>query len=536
MQLTFLGATMGVTGSSFLLETNGRKILIDCGMFQGSKLISAMNRRPFAFNPSELDCVLLTHAHIDHSGLLPRLCKLGYKGLIYATRGTIELCSIMLPDSAYIQEFDAEIENRKGKRMGRPPVSPLYTVEDAQNCLKQFRPVEYEVEFALVENTHVHFHDAGHILGSAMLEIHTMEAANETRFLFSGDLGRTDQPIIKDPTFVTQADFVVMESTYGDRDHSEIDWEDRLAEIINETVDRGGNVIIPAFAVGRTQIMLYYINRLFKAGRIPSIPVIIDSPLAIAATDIFRRNTQYYDAESRAILKNEQFGPLELPQLRFSRTPDESKAINSLDTPAIIISASGMADAGRILHHLKHNLWREDSSVLFVGFQAEGSMGRRLVEGGKKVRIMGEEISVRARIYNLDGLSAHADRDDMLNWLSRFNPKPATVFLVHGELESAQALANVIGEKMAIPAYIPRYGDVVVFQGKNHQVSPSARLPQMEPALLRLQDSLNELDNVWAEYKQKLEFMVAANSTKVPAILSRLELIRKFVRKTLGDL
>lgn len=536
MQLTFLGATMGVTGSSFLLETDGQKILIDCGMFQGSKLISAMNRRAFAFNPAELDCVLLTHAHIDHSGLLPRLCKMGFKGPIYATRGTIELCSIMLPDSAYIQEFDAEIENRKGKRMGRPPVKPLYTVDDAQACLKQFRPVEYEVDFPLAENTHVHFHDAGHILGSAMLEIHATEAGTETQLLFSGDLGRTNQPIIKDPSFVKKADFVIMESTYGDREHAEIDWEDRLAEIINETVERNGNVVIPAFAVGRTQIMLYYINRLFKAGRIPAVPVIIDSPLAIAATDIFRRNTQYYDAESRAILKNESFGPLELPQLRFSRTADESKAINSLESPAIIISASGMADAGRILHHLKHNLWRSESSVLFVGFQAEGSLGRRLVEGGKRVRIMGEEISVRARIYNLDGLSAHADRDDMLKWLACFDPKPTTVFLVHGELASAQALSSVIGEKMAIPAYIPRYGDVAVIQGKTWQVSPSLRQPQLEPAVVQLQDSLNEVDAIWAEYKQKLEFMVSADSAKVPAILSRLEKIRKFVRKTLDDL
>ncbi len=527
---------MGVTGSSYLLETDGKKILVDCGMFQGSKIISAMNRRPFVFSPAELDFVLLTHAHIDHSGLLPRLCKLGFRGPIYATRGTIELCSIMLPDSAYIQEFDAEIQNRKGKRLGRPPVESLYSVDDAEACLKQFRPVEYETDFSLSANTHVHFHDAGHILGSSMLEIHAVESGKETQFLFSGDLGRPDQPILKDPTYVKNADFVILESTYGDRDHADIDWEEKLAEIINETVERNGNVIIPAFAVGRTQIMLYYINRLFKAGRIPGVPVIIDSPLAIAATDIFRRNTQYYDAESKAILRNELHGPLELPQLEFSRTSDESKAINFRTSPAIIISASGMADAGRILHHLKHNLWRPESSVLFVGFQAEGSLGRRLVEGAKKVRIMGEEVGVRAQIHNLEGLSAHADREDIKVWLSYFAPKPTAVFLVHGEVASAQALSGLIAEKLAIQTYIPHYGDVAVFQGKQWQLPPELRLKPIEPAVKQLQDVLNELDTVWLEAKHKLEELVAANSASVPAVLSRLDKVRKFVRKTLGNL
>ena len=536
MQLTFLGATMGVTGSSFLLESGGRKILIDCGMFQGSKIVSAMNRRAFAFSPAELDCVLLTHAHIDHSGLLPKLCKAGFRGPIFATKGTIELCSIMLPDSAYIQEFDAEIENRKGKRMGRPPVEPLYGIEDAQECLKQFRPVEYEVEFSLGEGIHVHFHDAGHILGSSMLEIHATESGKETHFLFSGDLGRSDQPIIKDPAYIDAADFVVMESTYGDRDHVEVDWEERLAQIINETSERGGNVIIPAFAVGRTQIMLYYLIRLLQAGRIPKMPIIIDSPLAIAATDVFRRNTQYYDKEARELLKNGIPNSAEMPQLHFSRTSDESKAINSMTTPAIIISASGMADAGRILHHLKHNLWRQESSVLFVGFQAEGSLGRRLVEGGKKVRIMGEEISVRARIYNLDGLSAHADREDMLKWLECFKQKPATVFLVHGEVESAEALSVSIGEKLSIPAYIPRYGDVATFEGRSWELSRFPGLPALEPAVQQLQTALSEMDGDWIEAKQKLENMVATDGAKMSAVLARLVKIRKFMRKTLGDL
>ena len=369
-----------------------------------------------------------------------------------------------------------------------------------------------------------------------MLEIHATESGKETHFLFSGDLGRSDQPIIKDPAYIDAADFVVMESTYGDRDHVEVDWEERLAQIINETSERGGNVIIPAFAVGMTQIMLYYLIRLLQAGRIPKMPIIIDSPLAIAATDVFRRNTQYYDKEARELLKNGIPNSAEMPQLHFSRTSDESKAINSMTTPAIIISASGMADAGRILHHLKHNLWRPESSVLFVGFQAEGSLGRRLVEGGKKVRIMGEEISVRARIYNLDGLSAHADRDDMLKWLECFKQKPATVFLVHGEVESAEALSVSIGEKLSIPAYIPRYGDVATFEGRSWELSRFPGLPALEPAVQQLQTALSEMDGDWIEAKQKLENMVATDGAKMSAVLARLVKIRKFMRKTLGDL
>lgn len=536
MKLTFLGATLGVTGSSFLLEVGNRRVLIDCGMFQGSKIVSAMNRRAFAFSPAELDCVLLTHAHIDHSGLLPKLCKSGFRGPIYATKGTMELCSIMLPDSAYIQEFDAELETRKGKRMGRPPVEPLYRVEDAQACLKQFQPVEYEVAFSIGDGIHVHFHDAGHILGSSMLEIHATEAGTETQFLFSGDLGRPHQPILRDPAYVKTADYVIMESTYGDREHEDVDWEEKIAQIINETVERRGNVIIPAFAVGRTQMILYYLHRLYHAGRIPDVPVIIDSPLATAATAIFRRNTQYYDREAREILKNEQQSPLEMPQLRFSVSAAESKALNMLEEPAIIISASGMADAGRILHHLKHNLWRPESSVLFVGFQAEGSLGRRLVEGGKKVRIMGEEISVRAHIYNLNGMSAHADRDDILAWLACFEQKPAQVFLVHGEPASAEQLGQLIGQKLAVPSYIPRYGDVVTFTGRSWQVSQLPGLPLLEPAVRELQDILGELDSAWAELKVKLENLVEADGSKITAITARVEKIKKFVRKTLGDL
>ncbi|MDF2929118.1 MAG: Beta-Casp domain containing protein [Anaerospora sp.] len=291
MQLTFLGAAMIVTGSSYLLEVNDRKILIDCGMFQGSKAIRAFNTREFMYNPAELDCVVLTHAHIDHSGLLPRLCKEGFKGSIHATKVTADLCGIMLPDSAHIQEFDAEIANRKGKRAGKKVVTPLYTVEDAYACLKQFAPHQYDQELSITPEIVIKFRDAGHILGSAMVEVWVTEEGKTTKLVFSGDVGQPGQPIIKDPTFIEDADYVVIESTYGNRDHEPFDREETLAEIINDTVDRGGNIVIPAFAVGRTQTILYYLRKLFKAGKIPDIPVIIDSPLAISATDIFMHNT-----------------------------------------------------------------------------------------------------------------------------------------------------------------------------------------------------------------------------------------------------
>lgn len=532
MQLTFLGATMGVTGSCFLVEAGERKMLVDCGMFQGSKIMTAFNRRPFAVEPGLIDCVLLTHAHIDHSGLLPKLCKEGFRGPIYATKATIELCSIMLPDSAHIQEFDAEIETRKGKRAGRPVTEPLYTVDEAYSCLKQFRPVEYETDFNPVPEVAVRYHDAGHILGSSMLALTDKETG--LRVLFSGDLGRPNQPILQDPTCVQAADYLVMESTYGDRDHVDTDWDSRLAEIINETVERRGNVVIPAFAVGRTQVILYYLNRLHKAGRIPNIPVIIDSPLAIAATDIFRRSVKFFDKEATDILKSEG-DPLSLPQLQMSRTAEESRQINFLDEPAIIISASGMADAGRILHHLKHNLWRPESSVLFVGFQAQGSLGRRIIDGAKKVRIMGEEIGVKAHIYNLDGLSAHADRDEMMKWLECFQTKPANIFLVHGEPASAQALEGILAEKMQLSSYTPRYGDTAVLQGRTWQIIPSRIVP-IEPAVKALQDLLNEMDAGFTEYRQRLEQMVAADASRMPAVLDRLGKIRRFIGKTLSDL
>ena len=536
MQLTFLGAAMTVTGSSFLLETSDRKILIDCGMFQGSKTLQAFNRRPFPYNPGEIDAVFLTHAHIDHSGLLPKLVKEGFKGVIYATKSTTELCSIMLPDSAHIQEFDAEIANRKGKRAGRPPAEPIYTIEDARNSLTYFSSVKYNVEMQVSDTVTVRFRDAGHILGSSILEVWVTEEGKATKLVFSGDLGQPGQPIIKDPTYIEEADYVIMESTYGNRSHEEFaDKEEALAAVINETVQRGGNVIIPAFAVGRTQILLYYLFLLQKEGKIPEIPVIIDSPLAISATDIFKNNPQDFDAEAYNLLYLEQPNPFLMPNLKFTRTADESKALNDIQEPMIIISASGMADAGRILHHLKHNLWRPEASILFVGYQAEGSLGRRLTEGAKKVRIMGEEISVKAAIHDLEGFSAHADREQLLDWVAAFRVKPANIFLVHGEAAAMEALTATLKEKFNIDAYSPRYGDAAVFEGPEWKLMES-QISIIEPAVQQLLDYLGTLDSQYQGTRQRLEQLITARPERLPEVVANLEKVNKYAKKVLNDL
>lgn len=534
MRLTFLGAARMVTGSSFLLECQDRKILIDCGMFQGGQTVSALNRRPFPYHPADIDCVILTHAHIDHCGLLPRLTNEGFRGPIYTSKVTTALANIMLPDSAHIQEFDSELQNRKGRRAGREQQPPLYTVDDAYRCLKQFTPVRFNQTQAAVPGVEFRFCHAGHILGSAVIEIWVTEADKTTKLVFSGDLGQPDQPIIKDADIIEEADFVVIESTYGDRVHDYGDKTKALAAIITDTVNRGGNVVIPAFAVGRTQNLLYYLRELLKAELIPAVPIIIDSPMAISVTDVFMDHPEEYDDEATEIIKEHEH-PLKMPNLQFAKSLEESKAINFLDQPAIIISASGMADAGRILHHLKHNLWRPESSVLLVGFQAQGSLGRRLVDGAKRVRILGEQIRVNAEIHNLDGFSAHADRNQLLAWLETFKKRPQAAFIVHGELEMAVAFAQAIKTDLEIESYIPQYGDEVLISGSDWSVKESD-IVLVNPAIRQVHDRLFKLEERYRQYRRKVERKINSNHAAATDLSRRLERLERALDNLFDDI
>jgi metallo-beta-lactamase family protein len=446
MKLRFYGADKEVTGSCHQLEVRGKKILIDCGLQQGG---DELDNNALPFSAGEVDCVLVTHAHIDHSGRLPLLVKNGYKGPIIATRLTCNLLKIMLMDSARIQENDAQWKTQKGARAGDDPVEPLYTVEDAQAALDLLQPCEYGQELALFDGIQAVFVDAGHLLGSASILLTMREAGITRTIAFSGDIGNTDQPIIKDPHYLTKADYVVMESTYGNRMHEGDGYTvEELAQVIDETLRKGGNVIIPSFAVGRTQELLYYIREM-KARKLvrfnPDFPVYVDSPLALEATEVYSGDLRgYADEETIQVLKS-GFQPIRFSNLRLCRTADESKLLNADEEPKVIISSSGMCEAGRIRHHLKHNLWRPECTILFVGYQANGTLGRLLVDGVDTVKLFGERISVRARIVNFRGMSGHADKAGLLKWINSFAPeKPRKVFVVHGEEDAALTFAETI--------------------------------------------------------------------------------------------
>lgn len=517
MRLEFLGAAHTVTGSCYLLETQEKKYLVDCGMFQGARRIRDLNYEEFSFNPADIEAVLLTHAHVDHCGLIPKLVKEGFSGTIYATQSTCDLAKIMLPDSAHIQESDAELSNRKNRRRGEEPVEPIYSLDDAAEALKHFVPMPYEQAFN-INNMTVIFHDAGHILGSSIIDVQVQEGSKTSKLVFSGDLGQPNQPILKDPSIIKGADFLLVESTYGDRLHQIYDKETALLEIVNDTMDRGGNLIIPSFAVGRTQTLLYYFYNLWKEGRLDSdIPIIIDSPLAINATRVFMKNYEDFDDEAIALFKESGKMP-DFPQVKICETPAESKALNSSEGSAIIISASGMADAGRILHHLKHNLWRPESTVLFVGYQAEGSLGRRLVDGIKRVRVLGEEIAVKAQIQNLDGFSAHADANQIMDWLGHITaPKPAKVFIVHGEAQSQEALKARIQQECGLEVYIPFRGDVVKISGRSSEVQPS-NIPEVSVEM-EMEEQLRSFDAEYRNLRRKvLQLVVRQPKTMEPLI------------------
>ncbi|MBP8202450.1 MAG: MBL fold metallo-hydrolase [Pseudomonas sp.] len=462
--LNFLGAIQQVTGSCYLIESrDGAKVLLECGMRQGRREEDEGNRGPFAFDPLSLDAVVVSHAHIDHTGLLPKLAAAGYRGPIYATDATCELMELMLLDSAYIQEKDAEWENRWRARAGKPPLSPLYTTADAEQALSQRRPVSYGQLCEVAKGVHVTFHDAGHILGSAIVELHVHDHGLTRRLVFSGDLGNTCSPLMRDPSILTQADVVLLESTYGDRDHrcSE-DTLDELADILQQAHRDGGNVLIPSFSVGRTQDLIYYLGRFYQEGRLPQQAVFLDSPMAIRANAIYSRFQDQFSPEDREAFQGRGKKRIEdwLPILRTTLTPDESMAINRIKSGAIIIAGSGMCTGGRIVHHFKHNLWRNNCHVVFPGFQAKGTLGRNIVDGAESVKIFHQNVVVNAKVHTLGGFSAHAGQSQLIDWVRHFEHHPP-LYLVHGELEKMQALQVALREQLNWIATIPEPGEQI---------------------------------------------------------------------------
>lgn len=460
MKLSFLGAAREVTGSCFLVEALNLRFLVDCGMVQGGRTAVARNHEPFPFDPASIDFVLLTHAHIDHSGLLPKLTRAGFKGPIYATPATVDLLGVMLPDSAHIQESDAKRDAKRSKEANALP--PLYTLQDADKCLQQARGIKYDWEFAPHAGVRARFRDAGHILGSAIVEVWVTEDGDSTKIVFSGDLGQPGRPILRDPTPIEDADILVIESTYGNRRHKDFSaTEEEMIGIVEKTLfERGGNVIVPAFAVGRTQEVLYHLHRLTCEGRIRQPKVFVDSPMATEVTRITREHLELFDEQAQQ-LAGWHARSVDLPYLHFTASVKESMALNQIRSGAIIISASGMCDAGRIRHHLRHNLPRRECSVLFSGFQAQGTLGRRLIEGAESVRMFGEDIPVRAAIHSVDGLSAHADQKALLDWAGGFIQPPAQTFVVHGESSAALAFAELLQEQLGWQVTVPEHGHVL---------------------------------------------------------------------------
>lgn len=459
MKLMFSGAAHEVTGSCHYLEAAGVKMLIDCGMEQG---VDYYVNKEIPVPASDLDYILLTHAHIDHSGMIPFLYGRGFRGRVLCTEATKELCEIMLRDSAHIQEFEAEWKNRKGKRAGKPEIEPIYTMDDAIGVLKRFDGYPYKEQIPLSEGVRVRFTDVGHLLGSSSIEIWVTEEGITRKLVFSGDIGNKDQPIIKDPEYTATADYVIMESTYGDRLHGEHpDYVNELAHIIQKTLDGGGNLVIPSFAVGRTQQILYYIRQIKEEKLVTghgTFPVYVDSPLAIEATNIFQKNiVSCFDEEAMELIM-QGVNPLTFEGLKLSVTSDQSKEINFDKKPKVIISASGMCEAGRIRHHLKHNLWKKESVILFIGYQACNTLGRSLLEGAKEVKLFGETIKVKAEIRRLEGMSGHADQRGLIEWVTAFEREPKAVFVVHGEDTVCDIFADKLKKEYGLCAFAPYSG------------------------------------------------------------------------------
>jgi len=505
MQITCFGAAGCVTGSCFLLD-NGKKYLVDCGLFQGGREVEALNRREWGFNPHQVSALFLTHAHIDHCGRIPKLVKDGFKGKIYTTLPTAELCKILLLDSAHIQEMEAEWQSRKNRRKGNSEVQPLYTTPDAEACFPLFEVVERDEVVSLDENLKVCFRNAGHILGSSVLEVWSGPSASPFKTVFSGDLGRKDQLIVKDPHRVSTADALFVESTYGNRNHRSFEEsEAELVEAIHYSYEHNEKVLIPAFAVERTQEVLYILGDLFRRKLIPSMPVYLDSPLAIAATEIFRKMSPFYDEEATEIL-NQGHHPFDFPQLVLSRSTEDSIAINRRPGAAIVIAGNGMCTAGRIKHHLKHNLWRQGCSLVIVGYQAVGSIGRRIIEGARTVKIFGEQIGVRARVFTIGGLSAHADQSELIEWIGHFKNALMKVYVIHGEKKARQVFSRLVHERFGLAVYAPEIGDIIPLALVEPEAAPiEIEELKWQRTLMKVIQRAEDLRALWEESPQALE-------------------------------
>ena len=529
MNIRFMGAVKGVTGSCHLIEFGDKRLMLDCGLFQGRD--EKMNSQELDFDPTTIDYLLLSHSHIDHSGRIPLLVKKGFKGTVYCSKATYELCEIMLLDSAHIQEMEVEWQNRKARRAGKPLVEPLYTQEDANKSLEYFKPVLYDQIIRIDDNITVRFNDAGHVLGSSIIEMWFKDGSEIIKVVYSGDIGTKEKPILNDPAIIDYADYVIMEATYGNRVHEDVEKRDEtLINIILKTVLRGGTVIIPSFAVGRTQEIIYELNKYYDAhlsdfgtstNLLKNVPVYVDSPLAVKATEVFKRNAGVFDEEARDLLKKGD-NPLKFDNLHFTQSVEESKALNFSDEPKIIISSSGMCEAGRIRHHLKHNLWKKNSSIVFVGYQAEGTLGQRIRDGAKKVKLFGEEIHVNAEIYNVEGFSGHADKNGLLNWLKGFKEKPCRLFIVHGEGQAKEDFAKEVEQQLGIECIIPEYNEVYEIKGRGQvecvQVSKErlAAYSKLSPEhVQQMMEELNEMREMFQHTLGQVQEHISSESISI---------------------
>lgn len=515
MQIKFTGGAGVLTGSCHLITYNDKNILLDCGLFQGKAEVEKLNEEDFPFDPKSIDYVILSHAHIDHSGRIPLLVKKGFRGRIYASSPTYDLCTIMLMDSAHIQETEAEWKTRKALRKGEEPLEPLYTKADAEKSLNYFKPVIYGQYEEIDDILTMRFLDAGHILGSSIVEMWFKENGETRKLVFSGDIGMTQKPIIRDPQIVEKADYLILESTYGNRFHDSVEERvEKLAITILDTIKKNGTVVIPAFAVGRTQEIIYELNEHYDGEsefkkEFSKVPVYIDSPLASKATDVFKKNAHVFDAKTREKIMSGD-NPLEFKNLHFTQSVDESKALNASTKPKVIISASGMCNAGRIRHHLKHNLWRENATVVFIGYQAEGTLGKILKEGAKSVKLFGEDVAVNANIVSIEGFSGHADQEGLLKWVEAIKEKPKKIFLVHGEQEAKLELSEKIAQKFNIETHIPQMNAVYRIEGE--QVS------QLEEGYLLDSDEIEK-----KEFKKDKKLVLDDRIKEFEAIIETIE-------------